>query len=262
MIVYVTEVSRSHLVETHGTIAPRAAAQNVSPRMRWRGAPLLVDRLAWSLTSSWTYHLYGSEHLRAACRASPTGTAMLVLWHANLLLLAGGVRGGGMRLAALVSRSGDGALIAVHLEKRGVRTIRGSSHRGAAAAAKELLAVARDGFHPAIAIDGPKGPALQTRTGPIAIARMTGLPIIPLAARATTEWRLPTWDRMRIPAPRAHLAVAIGAPLWPGFAADDETARRLLACRLHDLEAFAAQKVGQADAYPAARHLSWLDTPR
>ena len=115
--------------------------------MRWNGAPQLVDRLAWSLTSTWTYHLYGSDHLREACRRSPTGTAMLILWHRNLLLLAGGVCGQGMRIAALVSRSGDGALIAVHLERRGVRTIRGSSHRGAAIAAKELLVAAREGYH-------------------------------------------------------------------------------------------------------------------
>ena len=225
--------------------------------MRWRGAPLLVDRLAWSLTSSWTYHIFGSDGVREACRRSPTGTVMFVLWHHSLLMLAGGVRGQGMHLAALVSRSGDGALISVHLERRGVRTIRGSSHRGAAAAAKELLAAAREGFHPAIAIDGPKGPALVTRSGPIQIARLTGLPIVPLAARATSELRLPTWDRMRIPPPRAHVALAFGEPLWPS-PADPEADRRELAVRLHRLEAYAAQQIGRRDWFPTERHLAWL----
>lgn len=225
--------------------------------MRWQGAPLLVDRLAWALTGTWTYHVFGSDHLRDACRRSPTGTAMLVLWHRNLLMLAGGIRGGGMRIAALVSRSGDGALIAVHLEKRGVRTVRGSSHRGAATAAKELLTVARDGYHPAIAIDGPKGPALQTRTGPIEIARITGLPIVPLAARATSELLLPTWDRMRVPLPRAHLALTMGEPLWPSER-DPDLVRRDLAGQLHDLEADAADRIGRSDRYPVHRHLAWL----
>lgn len=225
--------------------------------MRWQGAPLLVDRLAWALTGTWTYHVFNSDRVRDACRRSPTGTVMFVLWHRNLLLLAGGVSGRGMRLAALVSRSGDGALIAVHLERRGVRTIRGSSRRGAAAAAKELLTVAQEGFHPAIAIDGPKGPALQTRTGPIEIARITGLPIVPLAARATTELRLPTWDRMRIPLPRAHVALTFGEPLWPSDR-DPEAVRRDLAVRLYDLEAEATDHVARADRYPAARHLAWL----
>ncbi len=233
--------------------------------MRWNGAPQLVDRLAWSLTSTWTYHVYGSDHVREACRRSPTGTVMFILWHRNLLLLAGGITGQGMRLAALVSRSGDGALISVHLERRGVRTIRGSSHRGAAAAAKELLGAARDGYHPAIAIDGPKGPALQTRSGPLEIARLAGLPIIPLAARATSELRLPTWDSMRIPPPRAHVAVALGTPLWPATEAPDaatlERQRQALAIQLHDLEALASHHAKRRDSYPATRHLSWLHAP-
>ncbi len=230
--------------------------------MRWNGAPQLVDRLAWSLTSTWTYHLYGSDHLREACRRSPTGTAMLILWHRNLLLLAGGVCGQGMRIAALVSRSGDGALIAVHLERRGVRTIRGSSHRGAAIAAKELLVAAREGYHPAIAIDGPKGPALQTRSGPLEIARLAGLPIVPLAARATSEVHLPTWDRMRVPPPRAHVVVTFGAPRWPAAVAPNtatlEHQRRALATELYDLEANASRLAGQRDSYPVDRDLAWL----
>ena len=230
--------------------------------MRWNGAPLLVDRVAWALTSTWRYHLFDSDHIRAGCRASATGHVMFVLWHQDLLQLTGGIRGGGMHLAALVSRSGDGALIAVHLERRGVRTIRGSSHRGAAAAAKELLAVAKDGFHPAIAIDGPKGPARQTRTGPLEIARLAGLPIVPMAARATTDVRLPTWDRMRIPLPRAHVAVVFGEPIMPPTTAPLpdalELRRRELAITLNQLSAAAADHTGRRDRYPAERYTSWL----
>jgi lysophospholipid acyltransferase (LPLAT)-like uncharacterized protein len=233
--------------------------------MRWKGAPQLVDRLAWALTSTWTYHIFGSEHIRAACQASPTGHVMLVLWHQDLLQLTGCIRGQGMHLAALVSRSGDGALIAVHLERRGVRTIRGSSHRGAAAAAKELLSAAQDGFHPAIAIDGPKGPARQTRNGPLEIARLAGLPIVPLAARATHDIRLPTWDRLRIPLPRAHVAMLIGEPIYPPPTAPSaevlEQRRRQLAITLNELSARAADHAGQSDRFPAARHLDWLEEP-
>jgi lysophospholipid acyltransferase (LPLAT)-like uncharacterized protein len=230
--------------------------------MRWKGAPQLVDRLAWALTSTWTYHIFGSDHVRAACRASATGHVMFVLWHQDLLQLTGCIRGGGMHLAALVSRSGDGALIAVHLERRGVRTIRGSSHRGAAAAAKELLVAAQDGFHPAIAIDGPKGPARQTRAGPLEIARLAGMPIVPLAARATHDIRLPTWDRLRIPLPRAHVAMLMGEPIYPPTSAPAapvlEQRRRQLAITLNELAARAADHAGQRDRFPAPRYLDWL----
>ncbi len=234
--------------------------------MRWDGAPLVVDRLAWALTSTLTYHLFGMDHVRAACRGSAGGTVMFVLWHQDLILLAGGVRGQGMRLAALVSRSGDGALVAVHMQRRGVRTIRGSSHRGGANAAKEMIQAAREGHHPLIAIDGPKGPSKQTRTGPLEIARLANLPIVPIAARATHELRLPTWDRIRVPRPRAHVAIVFGQPLWPVTAEqlphELELRRKTLAIALNELSAQAADHVGQRDRYPAARHTAWLDEPR
>ena len=105
------------------------------------------------------------------------------------------------------------------------------------------------------------GCSAARRSGPIQLARSLGLPIVPLAARATREIRLPTWDRLRIPVPRAHIAVAFGEPLWPD-ARDQETVRRDLARRLHDLGARATREAGRRDSYPAPRHLSWLDNPK
>jgi len=225
----------------------------------------VIDRCAWALTNSWTYHLFGTEHLRRAVRASPSRTVMLVLWHQDLLLLAGAVRGNGMRLAALVSRSGDGTLIAHHLEQRGVATVRGSSRKGAVSAARGLLEVGAQGRHLCIAIDGPIGPAKQTRTGPLEIARNLGLPVVPMAARATRELLLPTWDRGRIPWPRAHVAVNFGEALH--LTPDDrsearlEDLRRALARRLLALGAEAADHCGRPDRDPPARWTRWLEEP-
>ena len=222
----------------------------------------VIDRCAWALTDSWTYHLFGSEHLRAAVRASPSRTVMLVLWHQDLLLLAGAIRGHGMRLAALVSRSGDGTLIAYHLEKRGVKTVRGSSRKGAVSAARGLLEAGADGHHLCIAIDGPMGPAKQTRTGPLEIARNLGLPVVPIAARATREIELPTWDRGRIPWPRAHVALEVGPALYlrPEDTSKErlEDLRRDLARRLLGLGAEASRRCRQPDLDPPARWTSWL----
>ncbi len=224
-----------------------------------------IDRGAWALTNSWTYHLYGMDHLRQAVRASPSRTVMLVLWHQDLLLLAGAVRGKGMRLAALVSRSGDGTLIAHHLEQRGVATVRGSSRKGAVSAARGLLEVGAQGRHLCIAIDGPMGPAKQTRTGPLEIARNLGLPVVPIAARATREWLLPTWDRGRIPWPRAHVAITFGEAMHLTSEDRDEARledlRRVLARRLLALGADAADRCGQPDRDPPARWTRWLQEP-
>ena len=222
----------------------------------------VIDRCAWALTNSWTYHLYDSQHLRDAIQASPSRTVMLVLWHQDLLLLAGAIRGDGLRLAALVSRSGDGTLIAYHLEKRGVKTVRGSSRKGAVSAARGLLEAGADGHHLCIAIDGPIGPAKQTRTGPLEIARNLGLPIVPIAARATREILLPTWDRGRIPWPRAHIALSFGPALHLSSTDTSrerlEELRRDLAHRLLQQGADSARRCRQPDLDPPARWTSWL----
>ena len=106
---------------------------------------------------------------------------------------------------------------------------------------------------------------MQTRTGPLEIARLAGLPIVPLAARSTCEMRVPTWDRMRIPLPRAHIALKFGVPRSPAASAPDaatlEAQRRALATALHDLDAEVSALVGRGDRYPAKRHLDWLDAP-
>ena len=225
--------------------------------MRWKPSPQAVDRIAFALTNTWRYHFFGMDHVRAACRSSPQRTAMFILWHQNILLLAGMLRPNGMRLAPMLSLSRDGALLATHLEHRGMRLVRGSSHRGGAAGAKEMMRAVEDGFHPVIVIDGPKGPRMTTKSGPIILARNLGLPIVPLAARATHEFHLPSWDRLRVPPPRAHIATAFGEPIWPSDE-DPELTQRTLATRLHDVEAEAARHVRQGNCYPAARHLQWL----
>lgn len=218
------------------------------------------------LTDSLQYRFEGLEHFRNAINRSPTRSAIFVLWHQDLLMLLGCSRKsgtfGGIKMAALASLSGDGAIIADHLERRGIRTVRGSSARGAAKAAKELMTVLQEGWNLAIAIDGPRGPYKQPKDGPLEMARMFGVPMIPLAARASRELRFGSWDRFRLPMPGSKVSLVIGAAShYPPEPVDDAALferRKDLARRLHDLEALAAGHVGQPDRYPVERHLKWL----
>ena len=47
------------------------------------------------------------------------------------------------------------------------------------------------------------------------------MPIVPITANASAEWRLPTWDRMRIPKPFARVHVVFGTPILLGPTKDD-----------------------------------------
>lgn len=230
--------------------------------MGWKPSPDLVFAVASRWTGSWTSHRFGTRHFIDAVRASPTRTAVLCLWHHSLMNLVGAFpRHGHLRLAALASLSGDGAIIAEYLERIGIRAVRGSSARGAARGAKAVLEALRDGYHVAIAVDGPRGPARQPKAGALEIARLCGVPLLPVAARATRELRFRSWDRFRLPAPRAHVAFAFGAPFH--FPPDEpdavevEARRRRVAAALDDLEAGMADAAGQPDRFPLPRLLDW-----
>lgn len=230
--------------------------------MGWKPSAELVHAVASRWTSAWRVHRYGSAHFAAGVRASPSRTVVFALWHHSLMNLVGAFpQHGHLRLAALASLSGDGAIIAQYLEKIGVKAVRGSSTRGAAQGAKAVLTALQEGYHVAIAVDGPRGPARQPKAGVLEIARLCGVPIIPLATRATRELRFRSWDRFRLPWPRAHVAFAFGEPLLfpPGMPdpAELEARRRRLASAIDDLEATMTDAVGKRDRYPLAKVMEW-----
>ncbi len=87
-------------------------------------------------------------------------------------------RRNGRKLAALVSASKDSALLAAVLAKFGVEQVRGSSSRRGPQALLELTTLAQMGYDLAVTPDGPKGPRYSVQEGIVALAQLTGLPII------------------------------------------------------------------------------------
>lgn len=124
------------------------------------------------------------------------------------------VRIPGRRLAALVSASRDGALLSALLDAFGVQPVRGSTSRRGPQALIELASSARQGCDLAITPDGPRGPLYQVQTGAVAIARVTGLPLVPTVANTRWKWSLRSWDRFQLPLPFGTHDLHIGAPLF------------------------------------------------
>ena len=75
------------------------------------------------------------------------------------------------------------------------------------------------------------------------------------------ELRFRSWDRFRLPWPRAHVAFAFGEPLLFGpdvpDAAELECRRRQLASAIDNLEATMTESVGKRDRYPHAKVMEW-----
>lgn len=116
----------------------------------------------------------------------------------------------GRRMAAMVSASKDGGLLAHALKLFKVEPVRGSSSRRGPQALRELVSWGERGYDLAITPDGPRGPRYTVHDGVIALAQLTGCPILPAAYHLNWKIQLKSWDRFQIPLPFACCRVTIG----------------------------------------------------
>ena len=138
----------------------------------------------------------------------------------------------------LVSEHRDGDYLARLLHHFGFGTVRGSSTRGGVRGLKGLIRAARRGEDLAITPDGPRGPNRELKLGALTVARMTGLPLVPVGVGVTSSWRILSWDGLLVPKPFSTVRVAYGPPtLLPRNAdqAEIDDAAASLQHRLGDL---------------------------
>lgn len=147
------------------------------------------------------------------------GPLIFCIWH-NRLAVSMTIYHGYVRkrrpangLAAMISASRDGGLLADVLAKFGVVSVRGSSSRRGPQALLEATTWVEKGYHVAITPDGPRGPRYQVQEGIIALAQITGVPIVPVGVGVSGKIRTGSWDRFEIPLPLAGVRVCFGSPV-------------------------------------------------
>ena len=116
-------------------------------------------------------------------------------------------------LAVMASASRDGGRLVAVLERFGVQPARGSSSRRGAQALRELTTWARRGYDLAITPDGPRGPRYAVQEGVIALAQLTGMPVIAVSFNAQWKISLKSWDRFQIPLPFSRCEMVFEKPL-------------------------------------------------
>ncbi len=150
---------------------------------------------------------------------TPPGAVIFCLWHNRLPLCMRmwarfgqpDIRPAG--LVALISASHDGGLLARTLRYFDVEAVRGSSSRRGAQALLELTSWIECGYSAAITPDGPRGPRYQISDGAIALAQLSGRPIVPISSHVSWKWSLKSWDRFQVPLPFTGGIINIGAPV-------------------------------------------------
>jgi lysophospholipid acyltransferase (LPLAT)-like uncharacterized protein len=142
------------------------------------------------------------------------------------------------RMAAIVSASRDGGVLARILQHFGVQPVRGSTSRRGPQALLELTTWAERGYDLAITPDGPRGPRYAAQSGAIALAHLTGLPLVPASYHLAWKIQARSWDRFQIPLPFSRVTVRFGEPIpvpREASVSELERLRQLLEDRLRSL---------------------------
>lgn len=134
------------------------------------------------------------------------------LWHRDFLPAA--ILWRDRKVVVSVSRSRDGDLIDAVLSRLGfAESARGSSSKGGTAMLRALVRRLRAGSVVGVVADGPRGPAFVAKPGGVAVARLTGTPLIPACVGATPRIPIGSWDQAFLPFPFARVVCHYGTPL-------------------------------------------------
>src|SRR5260370_22518888 len=115
---------------------------------------------------------------------------------------------------------------------------------------KQLAAGACVGITP----DGPRGPAMHASPGIVNVARLAGVPIVPVVFATSRRRVLNSWDRFHLAKPFGRGIFLWGEPIEIDRELDEaglEHARLLVDSRMNDMSAQAHPRVGHAPLLPA-----------
>ena len=137
-------------------------------------------------------------------------------WHQNHILCSTMLRDWirrGFRACFLVSASVDGEVPARIARAWGAEVIRGSANQTGALALRDMQKMMKAGYSIVTTADGPSGPKYEFKAGAALMARIGGIPMVPIACAAENAWYLDRWDDFMIPKPFSRVVLAIGEPV-------------------------------------------------
>lgn len=178
---------------------------------------------------------------------------ILAFWHGRILMMPRSWRAG-VPIHMLISQHRDGQLIARTVAHFGIRTVQGSTTRGGSAALRAMLKFLKAGECVGITPDGPKGPRMRASDGIVAVARLSGVPILPATFATSRRKLLRSWDRFAVALPFSSGVFVWGDPIAvPKEAgeAEMEAARRAVEDSLNAITIEADRLMGQTAPEPA-----------
>ncbi len=202
--------------------------------------------------ASGPWRVLGREHVEPFLR--PKRPFILAFWHGRLLM-APCAWPSDRTIRMLISSHRDGELIARTVAHFGIETVRGSKSKGGSAALRTMMKALEAGEDVGITPDGPRGPRMCAQPGAIALASLSGAPIVPLTYSSTRCRVIDSWDRFLVALPFGRGVLLWGEPLFVPRDADAalrETLRLELERRMNALTAEADRRSGRSPIEPDA----------
>jgi hypothetical protein len=160
---------------------------------------------------AWTFRLRIENEDRWRKFVEGGGSVLICAWHQQFFAAIRHFRHyRRYEPGIMISRSGDGELIAGVARRTGWHPVRGSSSRGG----KEAMHHVIEGLkHTRLAghiVDGPRGPAGEVKAGVIRMAHATNAVIVPFYVSADKAWYFNSWDRFMLPKPFSRVVLRFG----------------------------------------------------
>lgn len=156
------------------------------------------------------YRMFYHDRSTDPARPEYNQHSIFIFWHEYIGLVL--PRWGHTPLTVLCSQHRDGEFVNQVAAELKLHIVRGSSNRGGAAAIRQLKSNSQ---YSSIAItpDGPRGPRRQLAIGPIYLASLLKIPLVPVGIGIDRASRLNTWDQFVIPHPLARVRFILGPKL-------------------------------------------------
>jgi lysophospholipid acyltransferase (LPLAT)-like uncharacterized protein len=147
---------------------------------------------------------------------SGQGKSLACIWHGRFMLVHKLWKfGPGTKPAKfLISRSREGGLVTWVSRTVGAEVVRGSAskrgqQKGGAEATREMARHLDDGGVMGMTPDGPRGPRMRAKRGPVQIAKLAGASLVPITWSTSNRIVFDSWDKFILPLPFGR-----GALIW------------------------------------------------
>ncbi len=179
---------------------------------------------------------------------------IVCLWHGRLLMSTYGWQRK-KPLKMLISAHRDGELIANTVKHLGIGHITGSTSKGGTAALRTALRCLKAGEYVGITPDGPRGPRMRISAGVMSLAKLSGLPILPITFSIRHGKYFGSWDRFLLGYPFSRGVIQWGEPIVIPKDADQQAltaAQEQLEEQMNTLTHNADIYIGRDPVVPAA----------